>query len=276
MARTALAVVLLLVGWGAGLLLFFPTAALENRIENEITAQLHGKGHLVMEEVALRLPLALSARQAMLHLNQSPIAEIPVTELRVKPLWLSLPTGNPGLAFEGAIMGGHAEGFVRRRGEIHLELSNLQLAFPLLKNSTLAVAGTLARGQLSAHWPPVENAENYLSLSIDNVEVTGLDAIGAASKKLELGTLVLQGNGTGNSFKLDRIESSDGQLSMTGSGTLLLANPIEKSRINLSGSLKPTPEFDPQLLDLLKTFSKEVAGNFPFTISGTLSRPQIK
>ena len=268
--------VLLLAGWGAGLLLFFPATALENRIENEVTAQLRGKGQLELEGLSLRLPLGLSARQATLRLKQPQTAEIPVTELRVKPLWLSLLTGNPGLAFECEIMGGHAEGFLRREGEILLELKDLQFSFPLLTNSTLAVAGTLEQGELSAQWPPMETSASHLSLSINNAQVTGLDAIGSTSKELALGNLVLQGNGTGNSFKLDRMESRDGQVSITGSGALLLANPIEQSRINLNGTLKPTPELDPQLRDLLGMVTKEVAGDFPFNISGTLSRPQIK
>jgi type II secretion system protein N len=220
--------------------------------------------------------LGLSARQATLGLNRSPLGEIVVTDLRVKPLWLSLLTDNPGFAFAGEFMGGQAEGFLRRQGDIQLEATGMQLAFPLLNNSTLAVTGTLEQGRLSGQWPPVENSPSHLSLDIRNARLTGLAAIGATRETLELGTLVLQGNGTGNSFKLESIESRDGQISLTGSGALLLVNPMTKSRINLSGALVPTADLDPQLRELLGMVVKEVAGSFPISVSGTLSRPQIK
>jgi type II secretion system protein N len=273
----AVAVFLLLAGWWAGLFLFFPATSLETRIENEVASQLRGNGSLDLKGLSFSFPLGLSARQATLHLNRPPATIIPAIEFGVSPLWLSLLTGNPGLAYECELFDGSAEGFLRRNGEIHLELQGLHLALPLLEGSPLTLTGALEQGELSAQWPLVANSENHLSLNIMDARITGLKAIGSTSEELKLGTLVLQGNGTGNAFKIDRLEAKDGELTVTGSGTLLLADPIERSRINLIVTLKPTPALNSQLLELLGMFVQEdSAGDFPLRISGTLSRPQVQ
>lgn len=273
----ALTTALLLAGWGIGMLLFFPASSLENHLENEVATQLRGNGSLDLEDLSLRLPLRLSARAATLRLKRLPATEIKATDLQISPLWLSLLSGNPGLAYDFKLFGGNTEGFLRRNGEIHLKLENLQLALPLREKSPLAIAGTIERGELSAQWPPRANSASRLNLTINDMRLTGLEAIGSKSGELKLGSLVLQGAGMGNAFKIDRLESRDGQLTATGNGNLLLTNPIEHSRINLAVTLKPTPELDPQLLELLGMFvKKDGAGNFPLHISGTLSRPQAQ
>lgn len=265
----------LLGGWLVGLLLWFPSAALETRLEQEANNHLRGQGHLELEGLLMRLPFAIGVREGTLNLVQ-PTMAIAAKDIAAAPLWRSLFSGNPGLSFSARLLGGEAQGFTRRDGELDLKLRDLRLALPLLENSQLAVEGTLTQGAFTGRWPPRDGSESRLLLTLTGVRLTGLSTFGAEGDALELGTLELVGGGQGKAFKIERLEARDGQMTGTGSGSLLLADQLPASRINLTLNLKTTANMDGQLRDLLTALVPPTPdGSLILRLSGTLARPRL-
>ena len=265
----------LLGGWLVGLLIWFPAAALETRLEQEANRHLRGQGRLELEGLTPRLPFAIGVRAGTLNLVQ-PTMAIAAEDIAAAPLWRSLFGGNPGLSFSARLLGGEAQGFARRDGELDLKLRDLRLALPLLENSQLAVAGTLTQGAFTGLWPPRDGSESRLLLTLTGVRLTGLSTFGAKGDFLDLGTLELVGTGQGKAFKIERLEALDGHLIGTGSGSLLLADNLPASRMNLTLNLKTTAEMDGQLRELLSVLVPPAPdGSLTLRLSGTLARPRL-
>jgi len=265
----------LLGGWLAGLFIWFPTSALETRLEQEANTQLRGQGRLDLEGLSPRLPFALGVRAGTLNLTQ-PVLDIAAEDIAAAPLWRSLFGGNPGLRFSARLLGGEAQGVARRDGELDLKLRDLRLALPLLENSQLAVEGTLTQGAFTGPWPPREGSASRLLLTLTGVRLTGLSPFGAKGDALELGTLELVGGGQGKAFKIERLEALDGHLIGTGSGSLLFADNLPASRMNLTLNLKTTAEMDGQLRELLSVLVPPAPdGSLVLRLSGTLARPRL-
>ena len=270
-----LALPVLLGGWLAGLLLWFPSAALETRLEQDANNHLRGMGRLELEGLSPRLPFAIGVREGTLNLTQ-PTMAIAATDLAIAPLWRSLLGGNPGLSFSARLLGGETQGFARRSGELHLNLRDLRLALPLLENSQLAVEGILNRGAFTGLWPPRDGSVSRLLLTLTGVRLTGLSTLGATHDALELGTLELVGIGQGKVLKIERLEARDGHLIGTGTGSLLLADQLPASRMNLTLNLKTTAEIDGQLRELLNVLVPPAPdGSLVLRLSGTLARPRL-
>lgn len=262
-------------GWLAGLLIWFPSAVLETRLEVEANNYLRGQGHLELEGLTPRLPFAIGVREGTLNLVQ-PTMAVAAKDLTAAPLWRSLLGGNPGLSFSARLLGGEAQGFVRRDGELDLKLRDLRLALPLLENSQFSVEGTLARGAFTGLWPPRGGSESRLFLTLTGVRLTGLGTLGAKGDALELGTLELVAGGQGKAFKIEHLEAHDGHLIGTGSGSLVLADKLPASRMNLTLNLKTTGEMDGQLRELLSVLVPPAPdGSLTLRLSGTLARPRL-
>jgi type II secretion system protein N len=265
----------LLCGWLLGLLIWFPSAALETRLEQDANYHLRGQGRLELEGLTPRLPFAIGVRAGTLNLVQ-PTMAIAAEDIAAAPLWRSLFGGNPGLSFSARLLGGEAQGFARRDGELNLKLRDLRIALPLLENSQLAVEGTLNQGAFTGLWPPRDGSVSRLFLTLTGVRVTGLSTLGSTRDALELGTLELVGIGQGKAFKIERLEALDGHLIGTGSGSLLLADQLPVSRMNLTLNLKTTAEMDGQLRELLSVLIPPAPdGSLVLRLSGTLARPRL-
>jgi type II secretion system protein N len=266
--------VLLAVSFVLGFYLFFPGDLLKGRLEVELAAR--SPLDIEVEEVSLRFPPALKARQIYLTTqpNRQPLL---IAEAVLAPSWATLFSSNPGMVFRSTVSGGRVQGTIRRSGALEAEVSQVAFAEPLVANSSLALAGTISRGQLSAVVPPTANSDSRLAVTLDQVRLTGLEGFGASSDALSLGTLVLQGSGKGNSYKIDQLESSGGDLEVSGGGTILLAETAERSRLNLSLTLRPAATLDANLKELLSLFAKPARdGSLRLRVTGTLANPSLQ
>ena len=107
------------------------------------------------------------------------------------------------------------------------------------------------------------------------MRISGLKSLGGEKDSLMLGTVVLQANGRGNSFRIDRLDATGGAMGASVSGTLLFANPVERSRINLTVTLRPAAGLDKNLTELLGLLAKpDRDGAYRLHLTGTLARPQ--
>ncbi len=258
-----------------GFYLFFPTGELKNRIEYEVANATQAQ--LEMDSLSLLFPPALKARQVTVTSEQAQPLKLALDNLTLKPLWHSLFGGNPGVAFDSQLFGGSAEGYLRRNGAVEASLQDLSLSAPLAAGSSLGVAGVVSRGNLAGAWPLRPETETSLSLVVNQTRLTGLEAIGAATPTLSLGTLTLQGSGRGSALRIDKLENEGGDLQVSGTGTLLVSDPPENSRINLALTLTRAPSLDQALGELLDMFIKPGPdGTYRIRVTGTLGNPRMR
>jgi hypothetical protein len=133
----------LLLSFIAGFYLFFPTVALKERIEQEITTRTPVELH--MGEFSLLFPPGLHGRQIILHPDSnSPYWQsLEIADFVVKPIWHTLLTGDPGLNFCAELQGGRVEGAVRRNGTVETQLSQISFSAPLASGSSLTAQSNL-------------------------------------------------------------------------------------------------------------------------------------
>jgi type II secretion system protein N len=267
--------VLLFISFVLGFYLFFPGDLLRVRLQQELAA--NSPLDIEVEEVSLRFPPGLMARQIHLQTGQPNRPPLFITDTVLAPSWTTMFSRNPGVAFRSSIGGGRVHGTIRRSGALEADFAQIAFAEPLAANSSLALAGTISKGQLSAIVPQTANSDSRLTATLEQVRLTGLEGFGVSSGALSLGTLVLQGSGKGNNYKIDQLESTGGDLEVSGGGTILLAPTAERSRLNLSLTLRPAATLDANLKELLSLLVKPARdGSLRLRITGTLASPSLQ
>lgn len=269
------ALILLLAGFIAGFHLFFPSDTLRHRLEREIAARTPLA--VEIDEVSPLFPLGLRAGGIRLG-SGSPPEGLTVTELQLTPLWRQLTGGNPGLAFRAQVLGGEVAGSWRKSGSIEATLRQLSFSTPVgAVAAPLLLRGELGEGELSGGYPLAAAGDTRLALHFDRMELSGLTAFGLADDTLAIGSVELTGSGRGNALKIERLTASGGNLEVTAEGTVLLADPLERSRLNLNLVLRPGRQLDRALADLLELFAKaDKDGSYRLRLTGVLTQPAIQ
>lgn len=257
-----------------GCFLFFPTAALKNRLVFEVNS--NTPVQLKVDDLALRFPLGFSARGVTVAAPQLS-QDLEIDRAAVSPVWLSLFGANPGAAADVALLGGEVDAVVHRRGGFSARGRDLKLDVPLSATSKLHLSGVLRKAEVEGTFPLQAETASHADLTVENLVITGMKAVGAGRDRLPLGTLTLTASGNGNTFRLESMQTEGGELAIEGSGSLLLANPVPRSRINLSLVLRPANNFDPALKDLLGMVAKPARnGSLRLRLTGSLAAPNLQ
>jgi type II secretion system protein N len=274
------ALALLLTGIVAGFYLFFPASALQQRLELEIAARTPLDARI--EEVSLRFPLGLQGKGIHLAARNpaaaSPPAGFTVTALELTPLWRTLIGSNPGLAFQAEVQGGQIDGSLWKNGSVEARLQRLSFSAPVGGAGVpLLLTGQLGKGEIAGAWPLQPTSETRLNLSFDSIELGGLTSLGLTSDALPLGTVSLVGSGRGNALKIERLTASGGSLDVTGEGTVMLSEPLARSRLNINLVLRPGRQLDRGFTDLLELFAQaEPDGSYRLRLTGPLTQVAIQ
>jgi type II secretion system protein N len=251
----------------AGFYLFFPASTLQQRLELEIAARTPLDVRITT--VSLLFPPGLQTESLRLT-GGSPPTEFTIDRIKLTPLWRTLVSNNPGLAFQTEILGGQVTGNLRKNGSLAANLQNLTFAAPVGGALPIRLSGRLGKGDFAGALPLQSATETRLSLGFEQMEISGLSALGLASDTLALGTVTLAGSGRANALKVDRLNASGGSLEVTGDGTVLLAEPLDRSRLNLNLVLRPGPQLDKSLADLLQLFAQaEADGSYRLRLTGS-------
>ena len=268
------ALALLLAGLVAGFYLLFPTGALQQRLEQEIAARAPLEAHI--EEVSLLFPLGLQAEGIRLA-GGPPPTTFTVTALKLTPLWGTLTGDNPGLAFHAELQGGELDGSLRKHGSIEARLQKLSFSAPLGGEMPLRLSGLLGKGEVAGAYPLQSAGETRLNLSLERVELSGLAPLGLTGDALALGSVSLVGSGRGNALKVERLSASGGSLEITGEGTVMLAEPLVRSRLNLNLVLRPGARLDRSFVELIELFAQpNPDGSFRLRLTGPLAQATIQ
>ncbi|PLX94693.1 MAG: type II secretion system protein GspN [Desulfuromonas sp.] len=275
LAPLLLGALLLLVGFVVAFCVTFPVDSLRQRIESEVSRQ--APVTLTITNLETTFPPGLEARRVMLTSKQGTTPPVTLSSLRLTPLWGSLLSGRPGAAISTRLFDGSAHATIHRDGRLQLDAAGLIINQPLPHLGEVAIETTLQEGSLSAILPPQKGNPLSLQLVLAPLRINGLERFGLPQSSLSLGTVALSAEGKGESLEIKELKSAGGDFSVAGSGSILLADPFERSRLNLQFSFRPSPELDPAVAELIALLARPGRdGSYPVRISGTLARPVVR
>lgn len=268
--RWVAAVACLLVAFILGFTLFFPAETLRPRLEQE--ALKRGVA-LTIGPLSTTFPPALVARNVIVR-NATGDPLLTIERVRIRPCWLKLLIGSVAVNFQGELLGGTVEGEVARNGAFELSASQLAWRGPLPGLGETLLSGRLQSATADGVYPPRADSLLHLDLALAEVQLEKLPIPGA-EQTLSLGTITLHASGQGKNLRLETLNANGGQLTAAGEGTLVLADPVVRSPLTLTLRLRPTPELNPSLAELLTALLPPTSdGTSPLRLGGTLAAPR--
>lgn len=270
------AVALLVAAFLLTLMVLFPEQALRDRTERMIFQQAGIR--LEIGELGLAPPLTLTLRNVRWQhdIRDWPPVVFPV--VRMSPRWGTLLGGNPAAQWSAALPVGSVQGQMSKDGSVQANIRGVALTPFLPEGFPYPVLGSLngtmeASGDLHG-----DSGQAAFELTMDQAAVTGLEPLGAAQGRLNLGRINLRGAMQGRNLRIEDLRAVEGDLQIEGKGTLLLGNTPQSSRITAQIDLSPTATLDANLADLLlfTGVSPDRNGNYRLRLSGSLAAPTIR
>jgi type II secretion system protein N len=256
-----------------GFLLGFPTAAVKQKIvnafrEHQATAELQ----------SLRLSpfLSLEGKNLTIRMDDTSLPPLAVERFSLRPLWGTLFSAQPGAKIDANLLQGEVQAEVQGGGDgLQVQANGLHFTLPI-ENGMATLSGTLASGRLQRTGGDRKTGESTLALVFGELSAQSPLLATTANRPLALGQVTLDARGRGQAYSITRLESNGGDLSLTGTGNVLLGRTAATSRLNLALKLRPTASLPAELkglLDLMATPAGD--GSYSVQISGTLSQPMI-
>lgn len=272
----ALCLCLFLFGLSFGFYLAFPDTVLRQTLIRQF--EKHLPVRLELAEANLRPLLTVTGKQANVTLpsQTAPIAQI--DSFSLSPKWFNTITGDPGLKGELNSSSGQINFQWQKSGPLGIQGSDMPFEVPLATRPAMRIAGELKTVVIETEAPIQKQTESLLEISLGRVTIRGLEAISGNPNGLQLGNLILQATGQGNSFTVKNIQASDGDLLIAGQGTLILstADPT-RSRINLNLTVTAGKSAEPTLSSLLELAGKKQSdGSRKLRLTGTLANPILR
>ena len=267
---------LFLLGLLCSFYLTFPDAVLRQRLVSELETRLPIQVDLV--EATLRPLLTLTGEQMTVRLLGQSETLFHIDSFKIDPRWVSLLAGDPGLEGEINSSSGELTFVSLRSGQLDMTGTDLPFDVPLATSPPMRVAGILISGQVTTSAPLQSATESRIDIDLEQVAVQGLEALTTDAAGLRLGKLSLQMTGQGPSFSIVRLETTGGDLMISGKGTLMLASSKpQNSRINLNLSVRVDKQVNPTLASLLELVGTQQSdGSRKLRLTGTLAKPVIR
>jgi len=262
----------LVLSFLVSLYLFFPTDALKGQIL--ATAQSQLPARVDMRSLDLGFPPALQGRKVEISFAPQVPYQLQLDQLNVSPVWSSLLGSEPAIDFQALIASGKVDGTASKSGNLEITAKEVPLSIPLLNSGALQLAVTVSDATFTGKVPLQQSETTLCDVNLRDIVLGGLDQLGFGPQSLELGSARLHLTGQRNSFKIEDLSMEGGALQVSGSGTMMLAFPVQQSRINLNLVMRPSPNLDKNLADMLAMFAKPAGdGSLRLRLSGTLGQP---
>lgn len=256
-----------------GFLLALPMAPLQQRLVDSFGAY---QTSAELKELSLSPRLALQGRQLTLRLNDSQLPPLTIEHFHLRPAWLSLLSANPGARAEAELLQGTVQATLYKGGQLQAEARGLQFSIPF-GDGAATLVGTLAAGQLQRGAGDGKAAETTVALTFSDLQATSPLLAGTASRPLALGETILEGSGRGQVLSITRLAANGGDLSLAGTGNVLLGRSPDNSRLNLTLTLRPTATFPAEMRTLLELLGPPGGdGSYLLKIGGTLAMPLLQ
>jgi type II secretion system protein N len=259
-----------------GFTLFFPLEPIARQVEQMVEKRVNLT--LEISQPGWGFPPGITADQLSLTGSALQGERIQLDQLRVSPLWSSLLSTNPGVSIAGNLFSGDLDATARKQGDVDLKLSGARLeAQKLSPQLSLLLSGANGNLDFTGVLPIARANQSQAELNLDQIVLTGMSALGSAKDSLSAGKLQLVVDIKGTTVSIKTLDLSGGDLALSGSGTIILGNRPSLSRLNLSLVIKPGPQLDPQLRDLLGLLAKpERDGSIKVRLLGSLAAPQLR
>jgi type II secretion system protein N len=256
-----------------GFYLAFPDTALKQTIVRQF--EKHLPVRIELAEANLLPLLTVTGKQVSVTLPSEATSILLIDSFSLSPKWLSTISGDPGITGELNSSSGQIAFHWQKSGALEIQGSDMPFEIPLATSPAMRIAGTLKTAVVETEVPIKKQTDSLLEISLGRVTIRGLEAISGNPNGLQLGNLTLQATGQGNAFTIKNIQTSEGDLLITGQGTLILAaaDPI-RSRINLNLTVSAGKSADPTLASLLELAgTKQPDGSRKLRLTGTLAKP---
>ncbi len=255
-----------------GFLLAFPVAPLKQWLVDGF------KRHGATVEIAtlqLSPRLVLEGERMSIRIDHSGLPPLMVERFSLRPLWLSLLGAEPGARVAAELLEGTLQAEVYAGGRVQAQASGLRFSLPV-GDGAATVSGTLAAGHLQRSGGDGPSATHTFSLVFGDLLVTTPLLAGMAGHPLALGEVTVEASGRGPSYSITRLESRGGDLSLSGSGTVLAGSSLENSRLNLTLKLRPAATIPAALRGLFDLMAPPAGdGSYQLKIVGTLAQPRL-
>lgn len=262
-----------------GYLLFFPVEALRQRLEAEVSGRT--KADFTVGRLTLGLPLSLQLVDVRLEGGPAQALPLRLDDIAVRPAWLSLVTGDPGIVARGHLYGGELDVELSRSGRVEGELLDLELdQLPPLSGLPVPIQpdGRLS-ARLEAPTSPLEaKTVTRVEVHLTQAALAGLEPLGIRGGRIALGDVSGQGELQGRKLSLSSLKVAGGDLDIDAEGDLLMGTSPARSRLNLQVVLRPGEGLDPMITDLLSLTGAKPGsdGRYRFRLGGSLARPVMR
>lgn len=254
----------------------FPDTVLRDRLSSEVNRVLPAGHRLEMDTAALVFPLKLKLSDTRLIMAAAPIPELAMKSVELAPTFSSL-IGRPGLEIYSQTDYGLIEGRIMSSGLVDLHISEGRFDLPLPELDQLSLSGALSSVDLVGQLQIEKDEPLQLNLVMNDLLLTGSRQLGVREDELPLGQLSVSLAGTGRTLQVEQLALNGGALIVTGSGRLLLQQPLSASRLELNLQIKPAANAGDDLrtlLGLLGPMSKD--GSHTLQLRGRLLALQVK
>ena len=261
-------VTLILFAFGllTGIYFSFP----ETKVKQQIISSIEKQGHVIINQGDINIGLLRLKGSDLQIRPENPLwPTIPINSLIVTPQWLTLLSKNPGIQLDMQLLEGTLWAEMFRDGTLNLTASQLNLAFLSPKDQEMTVSGQLAEMTLSSVVPLKKTSESIVTLRLKSVHVTRNSDLKIA---LNLGDILITSKGRGRSFNIISLNADNGDLSISGKGSILIGRDIPSTQVNMKIEIRPEETVDPMVVELLKLGTRQTpSGSYELRLSGSLS-----
>lgn len=267
----------LLLFLGSGLLsfwIFFPADVMQRYLVREVVQQTGLKMEGSDAEMLFPFGLELDLK---VYPTQAELVPLLFSDLQVTPVWTQLLAASVAVDLQAGLAGGLVESQVDPDGQLSLQLSDVAIVELQQADLPYRLQGKLAGELLAEDSTAGLNGKGEFQLRLRDTALIGLDRLGLPERLL-LGLVQLEGKFNQQRLSIDKILMTEGNIEMSGGGTVLIAGTPEQTRLNLNVRLHPTPSTPDSLRDLLNLSGVKPTtdGSYLLRVAGTMARPTLR
>lgn len=254
----------------------FPSNAFTSYINYQVNERLSGYNLSINQAVPVFPP---GLRLDTLKLDHQGKSLVEIEHLKINPVYLSILSEDKiflfsGLAYDGNIDGQTVITFNSKpKIDLNIEFQGIQIdEINSLKQFIAYEMSGTASGNIifNNYEDDIGKGTSKITISDSSINfkpsLFGID-------RLTFKTIETEFELKNRLILLKRFEIKSRQLSGDAAGSINIKYPINKSRINISGKIKPHPAM---LKEFGSLFSKKLKnGGIPFRITGTFDRPNF-
>ncbi|MGM0453612.1 MAG: type II secretion system protein GspN [Thermodesulfobacteriota bacterium] len=260
------------------LYLLFPSDTVKSYIGHRL-AGLAPEISFDIDTLYPRIPPGLAVKNADVTYQNNPA--VTLTQLSVQPAYLSLLGAEPAVNFNGRLADGTLSGRAGLQTGTENQAIATELTFDGIELKKIPLIETLSPHRFSGQaageiqhqtqagsWGTGRGTVRLTECRVVfNRSILGID-------ELQFDRIAAEAKIENQRVEVTQIQFDGSMLSGSGKGSLQMRQPIENSRIDLTGSIKPHAELLKSAGGLIpKRYMDE--GGIPVRITGTLNRPDF-